>query len=369
MKTYRVDFKPISPYFFGNEKTFPYTGQKIGQHLSNSYYIKSERVPSQTTILGALRYLFLVHKNNNYTYSDKEFKENAVRVGAESFDIERTEEQDFGIIDSVSPVVLYHKDLGILIPTPFDHNNQSDLTRYQPFANYATVETPDDLKLYTTDYNAKNELTDSYMSLESQTLVKSEDIFSYEDRVGIAIDKSEKAFFKKKYAILDQKCVFSVYLNLWDEDAVDTLKRSTEGAISVFMGQGKSAFLVSFTEQKNPMNPDKNGKTIFASFLERALPEGVVGEALYFASDAVITNSAALYENTLFSVVKTKDYRTFGITYCDTESGKRGSFQKKSTLFKLIQAGSILITPNASAVLKLFENPNAKKIGMNQIVK
>lgn len=374
-KTYRVDFKPVSPYFFGNEKTFPYTGQKIGQHLSNSYYIKSECMPSQTTVLGALRYLFLAHKKSNYTYSEKEFAENAARVGAESFDIAHVGEQDFGIIESVSPVFVRHKELGILIPTPFDHQKQSDSDKYQPFTRYNPVETPDGQKLYTDNYDVKLGLTDTYMSLETQELVKSEAVFSYEDRVGIAIDKNEKAFFKKKYAILDQKCVFSVYLTLSDEEAVDALKQSAQGAVSVFMGQGKSAFIVSFEEQKNPMEPenpmepDKNGKTKFSAFLGRKLPEGIVGEALYFASDAIVADSRALYEKTLFSIVKTKDYRAFGIAYGDAEGGKRGSFQKKGTLYRMIAAGSILITSDVPAVMALFENPNAKKIGLNQIVK
>ena len=361
MKTYRVDFKPISPYFFGNEKTFPYTGQKIGQHLSNSYYIKSERMPSQTTVLGALRYLFLAHKNSNYTYSQTEFEENAARVGAESFDIARTEAQDFGIIRQLSPIFLYRKEDGILIPTPFDHNTQSKTGKYQPFEHYAAAETPDGTKLYTTDYDVKIGLTDSYMVLDTQALVPSDEIFSFKDRVGIAIDKTEKAFFKKKYVVLDQDYVFSVYLSLSDENAVDALKQSSNGAVSVFMGQGKSAFLVSFTEEENTVN------TKISTILHRNLP--VSGEAFYFMSDTVLPSAGVLYKKTLFSVIKTKDYRAFGIAYADSEHGKSGGFQKKDSLYKLIAAGSILITPSADDVLALVKNPNAEKIGLNQIVK
>ena len=361
MKTYRVDFKPISPYFFGNEKTFPYTGQTIGRHLSNSYYIKSERMPSQTTVLGALRYLFLAHKNSNYTYSQTEFEANAARVGAESFDITRSDEQDFGIIKKLSPVFLYRKGDGILIPTPFDHNTQSKTGKYKPFEHYAVAETPDGEKLYTTDYDVKIGLTDSYMMLDTQTLVSSDQLFSFEDRVGIAIDKTEKAFFKKKYGVLAKGYSFSAYLTLSDDGAVEALKRSSNGAISVFMGQGKSAFLVSFTEEEN------NVATKISAFLQRSLP--VPGEAVYFMSDTVIPCASALYEKTLFSVIKTKDYRAFGIAYADAESGKRGSFQKKNTLYKLIEAGSILIATSANDIFALPENPNAQKIGLNQIVK
>lgn len=359
MKTYRVDFKPISPYFFGNEKTFPYTGQTVGQRLSNAYYIKSERMPSQTTILGALRYLFLAHKKSDYTYTEAEFSENALRVGAESFDIARETEQDFGIIHRVSPLYLYHKEKGLLIPTPFDHDARSKTGAYGPFASYAATETPDGIKLYAKDYDVKTGLTDSFMSLDGK-LVPSDDIFSFVDRVGIAIDKTEKAFFKKKYAMLQKGYSFSVYLELSDDGAVDQLGH----AVSVFMGQGKSVFTVSFTEEEAPKD-----ESFTTALVKRALPEHIEGEVLYFVSDAVIAKSGALYDKTLFSVVKTKDYRAFGITYTDAERGKRGGFRKEETLYKLIAAGSILITANADAVLALFENPNAKKIGLNHIVK
>lgn len=362
MKTYRVDLKPISPYFFGNEKTFPYAGQSIGrQRLSNSYYIKSERMPSQTTVLGALRYLFLAHKNSNYIYSAEEFAENAKRVGENTFDIATKEVQDFGIISGLSPVYLSHKSKGLLIPTPFDHNETSKTGKYTPFGNYAAAEPPDGTKLYTSDYDVKIGLTDSYTVLDTLDTVKSGDIFSDEDRIGIAIDKTEKAFFKKKYAMLAKDYCFSVYLTLSDDGAVDALKQTAGGAVSVFMGQGKSAFLVSFTEQ------EYTAEAKISDLLKREMPEN--GKILYFASDAVLPDSIALYEKTLFSVVKTKDYRAFGITYKDADGRKRGGFQKKDTLYKLISAGSVLVVTDVNAALALFENPNAKKIGLNQIVK
>lgn len=361
MKTYRVDFKPVSPYFFGNEKTFPYHGQQIGQSLSNAYYIKSEYVPTQTTVLGALRYLFLAHRKNDYVYTEREFAENAKRVGAETFDISKKEVQDFGVIEQISSVFLYHGEKGILIPTPFDHNEKSFSSKYQPFANYAVAETSDGEKLYTSDYDPKCGLTSSYMMLNTQEIIPSCDIFSDEDRIGIAIDKTENAYFKKKYAMLKKDYSFSVYLTLSDETVLDTLQKSAGGSVSVFMGQGKSAFLVSFTEEADTL------QTKISAMLKRNLP--VTGEILYFMGDSVLSSSRALYEKTVFSVVKTKNYRAFGIAYQDSEKGKLGRFQKKETLYQLISAGSIVITSDTDGVLALFENPNAKKIGLNQIIK
>lgn len=362
MKTYRVEFTPISPYFFGNEKTFSYPGQKVGNALRNQYYIKSERMPSQTTILGALRYLFLAHKNADYTYTEAQFSENAARVGKESFDISRDHEQDFGTIHGISPVFLYHKKDGILIPTPFDHNAAGDNEKYTPFSHYGAVETPDGEKLYTEDYDAKIGLTDSFMKLKDASIISSDSIFDSECRVGIAVGKKSDGFFKKNYVMLKKGYSFSVYLTLTDENAVDALKKEYHGAVSVFMGQGKSAFLVSFTEDENTVTEQ------LRVYLKRNIPQN--GKVLYFLSDAVLSDSTALYESTLFAAVKTKDHRAFHIEYEDVNNKQKiGRVGKRDILYQLISAGSVLIVSDTDRTVSLFQNANAQKIGLNQIVK
>ena len=53
MSTYLVRLTPQEPYFFGNEKNLEFKGQKNRGQMTNRYYIKSERTPLQTTLLGA----------------------------------------------------------------------------------------------------------------------------------------------------------------------------------------------------------------------------------------------------------------------------------------------------------------------------
>ena len=65
-KTYLLTFTPQEPYFFGNEKSFTYPGQKNGGQYGNRYYVKSEQTPSQSTLFGALRYLMIPVKKHNY---------------------------------------------------------------------------------------------------------------------------------------------------------------------------------------------------------------------------------------------------------------------------------------------------------------
>ena len=69
VKKYLVTFKPVEPYFFGNEKNFAFRGQEKQMQLSNSYFIRSEKMPAQTTLLGVLRYLLLPVKRQDYGYT------------------------------------------------------------------------------------------------------------------------------------------------------------------------------------------------------------------------------------------------------------------------------------------------------------
>lgn len=60
-KKYRVELKPLEPYFFAGEKSFGF-GKKKKQSYNN-YFIRSELFPTQTTLLGTIRYLILKKYN------------------------------------------------------------------------------------------------------------------------------------------------------------------------------------------------------------------------------------------------------------------------------------------------------------------
>ena len=57
MTRYLLRFTPLEPYFFGNERGLKYPGNK--SQYQNLYFVRSENTPSQTTILGTLRFLVL----------------------------------------------------------------------------------------------------------------------------------------------------------------------------------------------------------------------------------------------------------------------------------------------------------------------
>lgn len=71
----------------------------------NRYFIKSERMPLQTTVLGTLRYLLMPVKNAGYSYSSEERMRNAAVIGPDSFVIGSTV-QSFGAIKKIHPLYL-----------------------------------------------------------------------------------------------------------------------------------------------------------------------------------------------------------------------------------------------------------------------
>ena len=107
-KTYRADFVPHGAYFFGNEKTFSF-GDK------GRSFISSEQTPSQSTLLGALRYallynfeyegrrLFKPDRKYNLSVNEQAAVDNLIGKGG--FDIGSSSEQDFGAIEKLSPLL------------------------------------------------------------------------------------------------------------------------------------------------------------------------------------------------------------------------------------------------------------------------
>ncbi len=331
MNTYLVTFKPMEPYFFGNEKTFLFPGSENDSTLANQYFIKSEYTPSQSTILGALRYLFLPVKLSDWNYSTEQIKQNADAVGSVGFN--PSEDREFGKIKKISPVFL-HDGEGILVPTPFDHI--SGKSQYTPFSQYRSAVTPEGERYYTDEYASKEGITCDYMKLSGGDIVPFYELFKTMTRTGINRSKDTQGYFKKEYAMLDEKYAFGVYLTLDDglipHDDV------------IFLGQGKSAFSVCFTPEDNHI----------AENMKQYLRSGTV----YCLGDAFIDPD--VYEKSLFAVTKTKTYRAYR---------KNGAMvTKDSELYRLITAGSIFIPRNAEEFSAFIQNNNVNRIGFNEFI-
>lgn len=340
MKTYKVTFTPLEPYFFGNEKGFAYppakaeAGESIESgksQFTNMYFIKSEVLPSQSTILGALRYHFLPVKKSSWNYDEADKRNNAEAVGDNSFSPD--EDRTFGKIRKLSPVFIC-KDNERLVRVPMNHTQGKAV--YTPFGNFETVVTPSGERLYTRDYNAKDGVSSEYMRLSDGGIVSSQDIFETEIRIGINRTVTQKGFFKKEYSMLQKGCSFGIYAQL--EEGLDV-----KNGI-VFLGQGKSAFALEFKEEENTL----------AEALESLLPEGVV----YCLGD--VFAGPEIYENAKFSVTDTKTYRAY--------SRQGSKVRKDSVLYRIITAGSVFIPVDKEAFSASVRKDNLNIIGYNEII-
>ena len=96
----KIEFKPLEPYFFGNERSLQYKGvnQKV-QIKAASYFAKSELIPLQSTLFGALRYLGIVEKRLDFKLTS----EDEANIGKASFQLKK-EGQSFGKIKSISQI-------------------------------------------------------------------------------------------------------------------------------------------------------------------------------------------------------------------------------------------------------------------------
>ena len=361
MSTYLVRLTPQEPYFFGNEKCLTFDDGNPRGQMTNRYYIKSERTPLQTTLLGAMRYVFL--KEKTYSLSNE-------NVGSESFKIEK-KNQDFGVIKKISPLFLL-KGNERLVVTPFDHIKAKkkkdeqgkeiryEMTTYTPFSYHNSenkpniIRTADGEKWFTPDFDVKEGLTDSYVYVDGEAgkIVKSDEIFSYTTRVMINKTQDKKAFFKKDYVMLDKDYSFGFYLELADGTVIDKnrIKFNYGNSIDkiqtfVYLGQGKSLFSLTF--EKDATN-DIESKI-----------KSLIGEnKAYCFGDTLADNS--IYKVAKFAAVDFRDYRAY-------ETLGNGKVKKDNILYKLIKAGSVFISDNTSKIV--CSHANCEQIGFNIMIK
>lgn len=340
MKSYLVKLTPQEPYFFGNEKTFKFSGEENQGQLRNSYFIRSERTPLQSTLMGVLRYILMPYKDFVH------YAENSEVIGEESFKI-YAENQSFGVIKEISPLFIM-KGEDKYVVTPFDcrkeHNSQ-DPKSYVPFSEYSDdVLTDKGKKIYTKEFNVKDGIIDSYLNLSDKSIIVADKLFSSEIRVGVKkAGRSadvDGAFFKKEYCRLNSDYCFAFY-TLLDESAKLPEKMRTE----VFMGQGKSMFIAEFIEEENTLKED----------VSKILSKDIS----YCLSDSLVRSD--IYDHCKFAVVRLRDYRAY-------ETMRDRKVKKGSVLYKLIKAGSVFIPSDKDKFKEKTENSNCRKIGFNYFI-
>lgn len=373
MTKYLLRFTPMAPFFFGNERGLYFPGSK--SQYQNLYFVRSENSPSQTTVLGALRFLLLQANGRSANCRDALSKEEGELVGKGSFSFEEKSVQNFGAIGSISPVFLM-KGEDCYIPAPMDHN-AADVTaggKYSPLRQYEEASSLDGGILYAKDYDSKCGVVSGYVSLKDGEVLENDELFSPVVRVGVnrrQQGKDDGGFFKREYKRLKDGFCFAVSCELDESKMGNNIPKIPKIA---YLGQGHTPFRVDI--DKNPSSPDGlkiqvseflKTKHSFADGQEKA-EEYVM---IYCLGDAFMTSEDKekdLYQEALFGVTKSRDFRSLSTELKDG----RLHLNKSGSLYHLMKAGSVLIFKNdadADVWTNRFKHENASKIGFNAWIK
>ncbi len=342
MSKYLVKMTPLEPYSLGSEQGFKYPGEeKLGK---KSYFARSEYVPSQTTILGMLRYLVLQDMGlfrASFVYSEEEKGKIDEAIGPDSykFNHDDSQMQSFGSIQSVSPVFII-KGEEFFVKNPF--NNAAESVGYEPYHFGEELETSVGRIQMIRGYDVKKGIGTGYISLKNQEIISNHDLFKRVILTGNRKNNKEKdgksGFFKREAIQIKKGFSFAVYV-----DAANLPEKSIG-----FMGKKKSAFSIECVAKPDDDQIENKVKSAFADS----------SVTCYYALSDLYALKSPNY--TAACIVREKYQRNLQTDY------EKKRFIKNSNRINLIEAGSVFYQ---SDIETYFANANAKNIGYNSIVK
>ena len=250
-KKYRVELKPLEPYFFAGEKSFGF-GKKKKQSYNN-YFIRSELFPTQTTLLGTIRYLILKKYNLLTTKDYSNEKEQEKYVGKSSSQIGQ-KNQSYGMIERLSPLFILNEKGERLVRVPFNQQPKSDdnlklrslKEKSYPIFDGSNDENNNNYEmklLENVNLKKEDDVQKLFYNIDTDgvnKLIKQLDIVNSIEKVGINLRIEKEAFFKKEYQYLIKGYRFGFYLEINDDEFEKKLDDVIENI--VYMGSGKSAF-------------------------------------------------------------------------------------------------------------------------------
>lgn len=362
MSKYLIRLKPIENFFFGNEIN-------LGFHNKiKNYIVKSNCFPQQTSILGMLRKEVLVKSGTieeNYCYSPEQKKLNKRLIGGKSFNINSTDEQDFGIIKNLSSLFICNgKEYFMKIPK--DHKKEDEEEKYNPLKmSRQAINTSIGLITLPIEYKGKQGISDDFINVKSKYIKSFHKIFREDSRVGIRKGKDGKTEDEAYYKIISYKFsddfefVFTAEINMDFHIPGIDMDFDKYSNIVKLGGEG-SSFKISFEKINDSVldkinlntHSDKHTKLVLLS-------DTYIDEDIYRHCSFAISNSVEFrnIETKVDNNVKCRDYNH--------------RFKKISKKYKFLEKGSVLYS-SGDEIEKLKARINSfknlKKIGYNSFI-
>lgn len=358
-KTYCISFMPLEPYFFAGEKSYGFG--KNNRRNYNDYYIVSEKIPSQTTLLGSLRFMILQQEKKLSAAGKRDSNLEAAQnrlVGKNSFSMNPPSgKNDFGMIKELSPVFLKDIAGNKYVPLPLNQKTSKgkNISNSLCFlgtesSSYTLMDGSDiqEVKILSEIDQKNRDYADAFVNLSNQTYLSADEIFKSIVRTGILKLSKKDGFYKKEFSIFRQKGFsFCVYATL-DE------KLSLQDSI-VYMGQDSAAFRVQITEEANTLEDEiKNAWKCLAD------------QSFYYALSDICIKEKEL-EKYCESVITT--VHTFRNLERVKNSNNYYASYKQSKLFHLITRGSVFFVTDEEKFMQLLNRPEYTVIGFNKVIK
>ena len=197
MTDYLVTFRPLGDYSFGSDRRFSFVGKNnYSEDEYAPYFIRTNRVPEQSTVFGMIRYLILfsngIKLKQDFQYDGNTRNDVEALIGVKSFSLNGGV-QDFGKLEKISPIFLRKickNSEEIVIPNPFNNKQgREGIAHFEPMILEEEITLPTSFGEIalpkSKEYNPKEGYGDGYYNINTGCLEGIEDIFMTKVATGV----------------------------------------------------------------------------------------------------------------------------------------------------------------------------------------
>lgn len=325
----QIKLTPLDAFFLGGERNNDY-GDSTPLSQRKPYFIRSEHMPSQSALLGVLRYLGIRSPEASFRLTP----EDQANIGACSFQLTQ-QNQQFGRIRRLFPLMLTDETGKRYIPAPRWYLSDGKL-----FRDFSAVQTPEGERYLPTEYDEKKAPYEQFLCLGDGSLIT--DVFSTEVRVGInriyqrkdETDDTPSGFFKKEYIRLRDGLSFLCYAEVEDDFFA-------HHSTVVYMGQGQTPFAAEMT----PVDTvDLTLPTMLRSISLDGRETDICSAVAL--SDCYLESIESWKQRCMLMIAGSKIYRGFSTCYNATQ--QTGRYKKQACALHLVPAGSVFLFRDAT---------------------
>ena len=242
MTDYLVTFRPLGDYSFGSDRRFSFVGKNnYSEDEYAPYFIRTNRVPEQSTVFGMIRYLILVSNGielkQDFHYDENTRDKIKALIGEKSFSLNGGV-QSFGKLEKISPIFLRKNSKEVVIPNPFNNKQgREGIDQFEPIILEEEITLPTSFGEIalpkSKEYNPKEGYGDGYYNINTGCLEGIEDIFMTKVATGVR-RVTQNDLVKLKQNLLDL-CKLFVNATMKQKQEVSNLDKNSNLSLTEFI--------------------------------------------------------------------------------------------------------------------------------------